>query len=83
MLGVEQVGLSDNFFALGGHSLLATQVIAKAQLKLRGDFPFSLLFEVNTLQEYASSLMTYINTDLDQDLDEMHDLLAELQEEVE
>ncbi|NRA56462.1 MAG: amino acid adenylation domain-containing protein, partial [Gammaproteobacteria bacterium] len=83
VLGVEQVGLSDNFFALGGHSLLATQVIAKAQLKLRGDFPFSLLFEVNTLQEYASSLMTYINTDLDQDLDEMHDLLAELQEEVE
>ncbi|HZQ48504.1 MAG TPA: phosphopantetheine-binding protein, partial [Verrucomicrobiae bacterium] len=31
ILGVQQVGLHDNFFDLGGHSLMATQLISRLE----------------------------------------------------
>ncbi|TQF71314.1 non-ribosomal peptide synthetase [Pseudoalteromonas luteoviolacea] len=46
ILGVEQVGITDNFFALGGHSLLVMNVIAsvqKAGYSLRAQEFFSAL----------------------------------------
>jgi NAD(P)-dependent dehydrogenase (short-subunit alcohol dehydrogenase family)/acyl carrier protein len=34
LLGIDEVGIYDNFFDLGGHSLLATRVIAQLEKKL-------------------------------------------------
>src|SRR5262249_31239633 len=39
VLGVERVGVADNFFALGGHSLKATQAVSRIHRELSIDIP--------------------------------------------
>jgi len=54
VLGVEKVGVYDNFFDLGGHSLLSMQVIAKLEKKL-GVRVNPREFIVQTLGQLAAS----------------------------
>ncbi|MET7339627.1 AMP-binding protein, partial [Nonomuraea sp. NPDC005650] len=49
LLGVDQVGVRDNFFDLGGHSLLATQVITRIRAVLGVDLPLAALFDQPTV----------------------------------
>ena len=51
VLGIELVGLHDNFFALGGHSLLAMQVTTRLQTTLHVDVPLRSFFEAPTLAQ--------------------------------
>jgi SAM-dependent methyltransferase len=57
VLGVEQVGVHDNFFARGGHSLLATQVVARIRKFLPTNPSVRTLFEAPTVAQFASSLL--------------------------
>jgi len=53
VLGVEQVGIDENFFKLGGHSLSSTQVMSQVREAFRVELPLRSLFESPTVAELA------------------------------
>jgi amino acid adenylation domain-containing protein len=62
LLGVEEVGVLDDFFALGGHSLLATQAIMRIR-RVYGDIPLGALFNSPTVGALADVIRARISAD--------------------
>ncbi|MCM0673498.1 amino acid adenylation domain-containing protein [Micromonospora phytophila] len=56
VLGVDTLGIDDDFFDLGGHSMLATQVVAKIRKAGHGGRPVGVmdLFQQRTIRDLAA-----------------------------
>jgi amino acid adenylation domain-containing protein/non-ribosomal peptide synthase protein (TIGR01720 family) len=77
LLGVERIGLDDDFFALGGHSLLATQLVSRVRRRFGVDLPLHGLFELRTLEDLSREVLSR-TLDEGGEGENMDRLLAEL-----
>lgn len=56
LLGVNGVGVDDNFFMLGGHSLLGTQLVLRLRDTFGAELTLRDLFEAQTIQNLAAKV---------------------------
>jgi len=57
LLGVQRVGLYDDFFDLGGHSLLVAQLLSRLRDRLQVEVPLKTFFESSTVAANAATVM--------------------------
>lgn len=70
VLGVNHVGINDNFFSIGGDSLKATQVIARIRDSLKIELPLGTIFREPTVAELALVVESALLDDLESKSDE-------------
>jgi amino acid adenylation domain-containing protein len=56
LLGIDSIGVSDNFFYLGGNSLFGTQVIARLRQSFDIELPLLRLFDCPTVEALAAEV---------------------------
>jgi acyl carrier protein len=54
LLGIDRIGIHDDFFGLGGHSLLATQIVSRTREQFGLELPLKAVFEAPTIARFAA-----------------------------
>jgi FkbM family methyltransferase len=79
LLGIEQVGVHDNFFDLGGNSLIGTQMFSRLRQDLQTELPLRLLFESPTVAQLALAIEKIIIGELEKlTEEEVRDLVPDI-----
>ncbi len=60
LLGLEQIGIDDDFFMLGGHSMLGTQLIVRIADTFGVDLSLHTLFESPTIRQLSAEVERHI-----------------------
>jgi amino acid adenylation domain-containing protein len=79
VLGVERIGIHDNFFEMGGNSLSATQLVSRVRQTLEVELPLRDLFRNATVAQLAVLIEEILAAQVDELTDEEAERL--LQEE--
>jgi amino acid adenylation domain-containing protein len=62
IIGLQKIGVQDNFYDLGGHSLLAIQIIARIEEILGKSIPLSVFLQSPTVEGLANEIQTESHT---------------------
>jgi len=77
ILGLDQIGIHDNFFDLGGHSLTAMRVLSRVIKRFLLDLPLQSLFQSPTIAEMAGVIMEHQGKQLGEE--DLQRVLGELE----
>jgi acyl carrier protein len=77
VLGLEEVGIYDNFFDLGGQSLAATRVVSRVLKRFQLEIPLQSLLQSPTVAEMAAAIAEHQAKKIDKP--ELERILAELE----
>ena len=65
LLGVDQVGIHDEFFELGGNSMIASRLIVCIQDVFEIELPFSKLFEATNVADLSELVITEVLAEIE------------------
>jgi acyl transferase domain-containing protein len=77
LLGIENIGIHDNFFEMGGSSLLAVQLISRLRDAFQQQIPLGVLFSNPTAAALAEVIRA--RQPKEEELEELTSLLAEVE----
>ena len=66
VLGIEKIGINDNFFALGGDSLLAAQVVSRIRRVFQVELPLKTIFKDPTLAGQALKITELVMEEIEE-----------------
>jgi phthiocerol/phenolphthiocerol synthesis type-I polyketide synthase E len=70
LLGIDLIGIHDDFFALGGHSLMATQIISRVRSIFQVQLSLASIFEAPTVARFGQLVEEAILAELEEMSDE-------------